>query len=257
MNRPWLRALTALAAAIAIGGATAAGESAGGHPIAPFSAATPGGPMPAGWIPLVFPHILRHTAYSLVRDAEAGVVVRAESRASASGLIDRLDLPAADWPRISWRWKVDKAIANGDVTRREGDDYAARVYVSFRYSPERVPPLVRLKYAAMRILYGEYPPHAGLNYIWDAHAPVGTVVPNPYADRVRMIVVESGTDHLGRWLAYERDVVADYRAAFGEDPPPISGVGLMTDSDDTGESAVAYYGDIALARAEAKPAPAP
>ena len=62
---------------------------------------------------------------------------------------------------------------------------------------------------------------------------------------------------IGRWLAYERDVVADYRAAFGEDPPPISGVGLMTDADDTGESALAYYGDIALSRAPATTAPAP
>lgn len=183
--------------------------------------------------------------------------MRAEARASASGLIDRLDLPAAEWPRLSWRWKVDKAIVNGDVTRREGDDYPARVYVSFRYAPERVSPLVRLEYAAMRLLYGESPPHAGLNYIWDAHAPVGTVAPNPYSDRVRMIVVESGTDRVGRWLAYERDVVADYRAAFGEDPPPISGVGLMTDADDTGASALAYYGDIALSRAPATTAPAP
>ena len=257
MNRPCLRLLAALAAAVAIGGATAAGESAAGNPIAAFSAATPGGPMPAGWIPLAFPHILRHTAYSLVRDPEAGVVVRAEARASASGLIERLDLPAADWLRLSWRWKFDKAIVNGDVTRREGDDYPARVYVSFRYAPERVSPLVRLEYAAMRLLYGESPPHAGLNYIWDAHASVGTVAPNPYSDRVRMIVVESGTDRVGRWLAYERDVVADYRAAFGEDPPPISGVGLMTDADDTGESALAYYGDIALSRAPATTAPAP
>ncbi len=61
-----------------------------------------------------------------------------------------------------------------------------------------------------------------------------------------MIVVESGPARLRQWIGYERDIVADYRRAFGEDPPPISGVALMTDSDNTGESVVAYYGDIAL-----------
>ena len=99
----------------------------------------------------------------------------------------------------------------------------------------------------MKFLYGDYPPHAALNYVWDARSPVGTIVASPYERRVRMVVVESGEANLGRWRAYERDVLADYRAAFGEDPPGIAGVGLMTDSDDTGERAVALYGDIALA----------
>ena len=64
-------------------------------------------------------------------------------------------------------------------------------------------------------------------------------MPSPHTSHVRMIVVESGTARLGRWLGYERDVLADYRAAFGEEPTPITGVGIMSDADDTGESALA------------------
>jgi head-tail adaptor len=64
-----------------------------------------------------------------------------------------------------------------------------------------------------------------------------------------MIVVESGSARAGRWVSYERDIAADYRAAFGEDPPPVSGVAIMTDSDNTGERVRAWYGDIALSRA--------
>ena len=218
-------------------------------PIAPFSKATPGGPLPAGWIPLTFPHIARHTSYALVRDAEGGVVLRAEAEASASGLITKVDLAAQDWSRLGWRWKVERPIQGGDVTRKAGDDYPARIYVAFRYTPERLGAFERARYELVRLWLGEYPPHAGLNYIWDARAPVGTVVPNPYERRVRMIVVESGTARLGRWLDYERDVLADYRAAFGEEPPPVAGVALMTDADDTGERAIAYYGDVALRRA--------
>jgi hypothetical protein len=214
--------------------------------IGPFSLAAAGGPLPEGWLPLTFRHIPEHTRYTLVRDAEAGVVVKAQARGSASGLIHALDLPATQRPRLTWSWKAATLIAAGDVRRKEGDDYPARIYVSFKYSPERLSILERAKYTAARILYGEYPPHAGLNYIWDARAAVGTVAPNPFTDRVRMIVVESGPERLGRWLAYERDIVADYRQAFGEDPPPIAGVALMTDADNTGEEVVAYYGDIAL-----------
>jgi hypothetical protein len=138
-------------------------------------------------------------------------------------------------------------VQAGDVARREGDDYAARVYVTFRYPPERLPAWQRVRAAALRLLYGEDVPHAGLAYIWDARAPRGTIVPNAYTDRVRMIVVESGPANLGRWVGYERDLAADYRAAFGEEPPPVAGIALMTDTDDTGETVTAYYGDVTLA----------
>lgn len=71
-------------------------------------------------------------------------------------------------------------------------------------------------------------------------------MPNPFTDRVKMIVVESGPQRVQQWLMYERDIVAHYRAAFGADPPPIAGVALMTGADDTGAMATAYHGDITL-----------
>ena len=61
-----------------------------------------------------------------------------------------------------------------------------------------------------------------------------------------MIVVESGTALVGRWVDEERDLYADYRRLFAVEPPPIEGIAVMTDTDDTGERAVAYYGTIAL-----------
>lgn len=227
-----LAAATALAATPAI--------------LAPFSAATPGTALPPGWTALTFPSIARHTRYILVRDEAGTVVVEAVAQDSASGLVHKLDLPAGERPRLSWRWKADALVAGGDVTRREGDDYVARVYVTFRYSPERLSPWQRLRYSALRLVYGEYPPHAGLNYVWDARAARGTVVANPYTDRVRMIVVESGDGELGRWRRYERNIVDDYRAAFGEEPPALAGVAIMTDTDNTGATVTAWYGDLAL-----------
>lgn len=215
--------------------------------VADFANAVPGAAVPAGWVPVTFRQIDRHTRYAVTRDPQAGMVVCAEANASASGLARRLDLPAAQYPLLRWRWKAQNVLAKGDVTRKDGDDYPARVYVTFRYSPERLSAAARLQYAAARLLYGEYPPHASIAYVWDTRAPVGTIVPNAFSDRARMLVVETGAGRLGQWLAYARDVVADYRRAFGEEPPPIAGIAIMTDADNTGESATACYGDIELA----------
>jgi hypothetical protein len=211
--------------------------------VAPFSAMGEGAEIGGGWSPLAFRKIERRTRYALVRDGDA-VVVRADADASASGLVHRLDAPLDARPRLAWRWKIADVVAAGDPRRKEGDDYAARVYVTFRYDPARVSAFERAKYAVAKQLDGEYPPHAGIAYVWDARLPPGTVLPNPYTDRVKMIVVRSGAAEAGRWLNESRDVLEDYRRAFGEEPPPVAGVAVMTDTDQTGGRATAWYGDI-------------
>jgi len=208
-----------------------------------FSAAEAGGGLPAGWKPLTFKNIDKHTMYSLVKDGDE-VVVKADSQASASGLIREIKIDPREFPILQWRWKVGNILKKGDVRRKEGDDYPARIYVTFEYDPHKLSFLDRAKYGLAKALYGQYPPLAALNYIWESKAPEGTVVPNPFTDRAMMIVVESGAGKLNQWITEERNILEDYRKAFGEDPPMISGVAIMTDTDNTGESAVAYYGDI-------------
>ena len=209
-------------------------------------AAAADGMLPAEWRPLTFPEIKSHTLYEAVPDPVYRQVIRASANASASGLLRKLNLDANAYPILRWRWKAENLIRKGDVTRKDGDDYVARIYVSFAYDPARASLLERARYSAARLLYGEYPPHSGLNYIWDGKSPAGTLVVNPHTDRVQMIVVESGSARLHEWLSYERNIVEDYRRAFGEEPPPISGIAIMTDADNTRESAVAYYGNIEL-----------
>lgn len=208
------------------------------------TAAAPGaGGLPAGWEPLTFKRVERRTEYRW--DAASGVL-HARTEGGASGLIRRLDADAARAPLLRWRWKVAGVLPKGEERSKKGDDYAARVYVTFRYDPARAGPGTRLKYGIARRLYGEYPPHSGINYIWANRLPRGESVPNAYSDRVRMVAVRSGGGEAGRWLSEERDVLADYRALFGEDPPPIAGIAVMTDADDTGGSAEAWYAGIGL-----------
>ena len=213
-----------------------------------FSSVRPG-TLPDGWRGLTFPAKNAHTMYTPVRDAEAGTVIEARAIASASGLTRKIELDPREWPTLRWRWKASRLVAGADMSRKDGDDYPVRIYVAFAYDPARLSFFERAWYAAARLLYGADPPQSALNYVWDARAPAGTIAPNAYTARVRMIVVESGSARLGEWIGYTRHVADDYRMAFGEDPPAIAGIAIMTDTDNTGESVTSWYGDIAFTRA--------
>jgi hypothetical protein len=117
---------------------------------------------------------------------------------------------------------------------------------ALRYDPDTATAWERVRFGVIKLLYGRYPPRVVINYIWDNRLPVGTALDNAYTDRAKMIVVQSGPARVNQWVAEERDVYADYRRLFAAEPPPISGIAVMTDTDDTGERAVAYYGTIAL-----------
>lgn len=212
-----------------------------------FSAAAQGKALPEHWKPLTFPKVARHTSYRLVKDA-GSTVLKARSEASASGLIREIRIDPREYPIVRWRWKVENLLSRSDITRKDGDDYPARLYITFEYELAKVGFSRRAQYRVGRLLFGDIP-IAALNYVWDGKAAAGTFADNAYTDFARMVVVRSGAQALGTWVDEERNVYDDYRKAFGEAPPMIKGVAIMTDTDDTGESATAYYGDIVFQRA--------
>ena len=199
--------------------------------------------LPVGWEALTFKKVPRHTVYT-VEEIDQNFCLKADSRDSASGLIRQIELDPNDYPILSWRWRVERAIQKGDETRKDRDDYAARIYVTFRYDPETAGFLEKIRFGGYKALYGDYPPKASLNYVWANRLAKGESVPSPYTDRSRMIAVQSGPAGVGEWHSEERNLLEDYRNFFGEDPPLIQGIAIMTDTDNTGETAVAYYDDI-------------
>jgi len=211
-----------------------------------FSAAGPGEVLPTGWEPLIFKKINSHTHYSLIKDGDTPVV-QAVSKGSASGLMRKIRVDPEKYPIIRWRWKAENILQNGNVTKKSEDDYPARVYITFEYDSAGTGFIDKAKFLATKQVYGEYPSIATINYIWANKAPVGTFVISPYSKRDKMIVVESGEEKLNTWVVEERNIFADYVTAFGQKPPMISGIAIMTDSDNTKESATAFYGDIIFA----------
>src|SRR4030067_2692654 len=149
-----------------------------------FSTATAGNTLPPDWKPLTFKKIERHTIYTLVKDNET-VVIKAVAESSASGLTREIKINAKEFPIVQWRWKVTNVLKKGDVRRKEGDDYPARIYITFEYDPNKLGFFEKAKYEMVKLLYGQYPPLGAINYIWESKASTGTVVPNPYTDRAR------------------------------------------------------------------------
>jgi hypothetical protein len=163
-------------------------------------------------------------------------------------LIREVRIDPKSYPVVRWRWKIDNLVKRSDVSRKDGDDYPARLYITFEYDPDKVSWARKLKYQAGRAIFGDIP-IAALNYIWGTRTPVGTIVDNAYTDFARMIVVQSGPERVGMWVEEERNIYDDYRSAFGGEPPMINGVAIMSDTDDTRERATAYYGDIIFMKA--------
>ena len=183
------------------------------------------------------------TQYAL-KTWDGVVAVEAVAERSMALLGRPLDIDLEATPHLCWLWRVDAPLATADMRTKAGDDYAARVYLSFRIAPEALGLGTRAKLALARSIYGDQVPDAALNYVWDNRQPVGTSMPNAYTDRTRMIVLRSGTGDAGGWVIERRDVAEDFKRAFGEVPAQLSGIALASDTDNTGERARAGFAEF-------------
>jgi hypothetical protein len=191
------------------------------------------------WEPLTFPKIERHTSYSAVTEGGRSFL-KAESRASASAIVLKKTFDVRSYPFLRWRWKVDNVYRNAGGEEKRGDDYPIRIYVTFEYDPRQADLLEKVRYGAAKALYGKYPPHSSLNYVWASDPQAGAVIISPFTEKARMIVLERGAAKAGQWVGETVEIVRDYRRAYGYDPPGTAGIAIMNDSDNTGEASVSY-----------------
>jgi len=165
------------------------------------------------------------TNYQVVAEG-TGKVLHARSQGTASGLIFKKEYRLQDYPLLSWRWKVQGIIPKADETKKSGDDYAARVYVVF---PHWFLPKTKT-----------------ISYVWANKLAQGATLPSPYTGNAMIVAVESGAAKSGEWQTARRNVLEDYRKLFGEEPPSVGAIALMTDTDNTGTSAEAWYDDLQI-----------
>lgn len=191
------------------------------------------------WRPLSFPKVEKQSRYEIVIQGPLSYL-RAESQASASGLVLKREFNVYQYPIIRWRWKVDSVYQKGDVRTKDGDDYPFRVYVIFKSSSSDEGLIEKLKRSTFRMFYGESLPSNSLNYVWANSGHPDAIITSPYTDHSKIILLQRGTANIGRWIDEEVNILKDFDRAFNRKPPETATVALMNDSDNTGESSVSY-----------------
>lgn len=211
--------------------------------VASFSRSRPG-PVMASWEPFFVLRGNTPTKYELV-ELDGAVVLASESEDGGSGLYRKIRIDLKRHPVIEWRWRIPPA-QEGDSPLQVASRASPmlRLSLAFHGDTAKLDFDDRARLRLARVLTVNGLPYASLLYVWKMGEPAGTVVHSPHTDRVRMIVVESGAQRIGEWVEVRRNVLEDYRRAFGEEPGDVVAVGLMTDPGDDGSRRRGYYGDI-------------
>ncbi len=183
------------------------------------------------WVERGFPSIGRKNHFSIDTEPDGNQYLKVESARSYSGMGVYLSFSSQQCPVVTWRWKIDTLVERADITRKEGDDAAAKLYVVFD-GPSFWNPLDKLI----------------LVYVWDNTAPVGTVMPNAWLpDKERMFIVESGKAKVGQWVEERINLSQDFRRAFpGQEPGEVEALAFLADTDNTQSQVMASFDDLTI-----------
>ena len=187
-----------------------------------------------------------------VRKWDGVNAIEARARKSMALLARAMDVELSRTPYLCWMWRIEAPLATADMTKKEGDDYAARVYLNFEVPADQMSFSTRAKLALARSIFGGRVPDAAINYVWDNRQPVETLQNNAYTDRARMIVLRSGGGVAGRWVSERRNVRDDFRRAFGEFDARLHSMALAADTDNTGEDAHSGFADFRFVTKESE-----
>lgn len=202
---------------------------------------------PSRWQHLTFPGKTANQFAYLQVDGRRAMGVRSGS--AISMLRKTVSVDPAQLAGLRFSWKVPGLIAGADLGLREKEDSPVRLVLAFDGDRSRMSQRDHMLSELARTLTGEEMPYATLMYVWSNHHVPGTVLKSSRTERIRKLVLESGPDRLNRWLDYERDIRADFVAAFGEEPGRLMAVGIMTDTDNTRSNTQAWYGPVVLGMA--------
>ena len=164
------------------------------------------------------------THYSIKR-VQDNYVLHASANMSASALYKRIKINLRETPFLNWSWSINSNLPALNEQTKDGDDYAARIYVLFKTGV--TPWSTR-----------------ALNYIWSSNAKPPEKWPNAFTNKAVMIPLRTRNDKAGKWHLEKVNVRADMQRYLDVDIKQIVGVAIMTDTDNSGNFASANYGDI-------------
>jgi len=173
------------------------------------------------WEPVKFEGL---TEYSVRKD-DGNAVLQARAASSASGLGTKAEFALKPNTTFTWRWKIDKTPPGASDDTKKTFDHTVRLFVAFKTS---------------------LGPPRTINYVWANKTAAGKTFQHPSSSRARFIVLESGDTKAGQWIKESRDLYADWKSLFGDEPPNVVSIGLMTDSDGTDSTVTGWYDDLQI-----------
>lgn len=221
--------------------------------LTPFSTA-PGPQAPGPWRFATLPN-KAPTKFEIAQ-LDGQKVLKVDADQSYGNLIHPTRVQLNGEATLAWRWKVEQFVTGADLHTKSGDDGAAKLCVYFDFPANRLPLGERTKLAVGSTTTGESVPTQTLCYVWDAKESKDSEFDNAFTKRIRMDVIESGaTDKAGGWLTERRNLLPDYKRAFGaeagETLPDVVGVAIQADADNTKSRGISYFSDVDLRGAPA------
>lgn len=195
------------------------------------------------WEPFIVVDGSTPTTYRPVEN-DGVVVIEADSGPGGSALFRKIHIDPRRHPIIEWRWRVPRESGEAAPGAASPTSPPVRLSLAFDGDPAKLDFDDRAKLRLAKALTVNGLPYASLLYVWNNREPAESIYSSPHTDRVRHVVVENGGQRLDQWVAMRRNVLEDYRRAFGEEPGDIVAVGIMTDLGDNGAARRALYGDI-------------
>jgi hypothetical protein len=210
--------------------------------------------IPEGWELLTYPGTGENEISLLEEDERT--ILHVKSLGSASGVLRRLEVDLKEFPILVWRWKINRVVGMAIESQRDRNDSTARVRVIFGRGgkkegekPRPVSPQIEefLKRLGIKQTVRE-PTGFKIDYIWGNRIARGEVLDYPRSRNHKVVIVKSGNGEVNRWIWEKRNLVEDFELLFESSPPGLSGIVILTDTDQTNEGVEAWYSSIVLMR---------
>jgi hypothetical protein len=207
------------------------------------------GQVPKGWnLRKRFGSTKGASAKWVYSDGIAGI--KLHSKATLTFLEKRVDININDFPIVTWKWKVETVLEDIDEQVAEGDDHPIRIFFVFEPDSSKQSFWFRFKrFLYLDRVHGHPMGGRFTEYVWSSYLEPGEVIRDPGKPQQKLMVVEGGTAKLHKWLYYERNLYKDFKRLYGEEPRRLVFVGILNDTDQTGQEATSYIADLRFQRA--------
>ncbi len=210
------------------------------------------GQVPGGWrLRKSFGYSKGAHAVWVVEDGTQ--TVKLHSKAALTFLKKTVEIDIREFPIVTWKWKVENILQNIDERTIEGDDHPIRIFFVFEPDTTKQSLWFRFK----RFFYLDWAhghPMGGrfTEYLWSSHLQPGDIINDPGKPWQKLMVIEGGREHIRKWRSYRRNLYNDFKRLYAEEPRRLIFIGILNDTDQTGQEAVSYIVDLMFHRQELK-----